>query len=132
MNTDLNLLINNPLYTGLFTTSLRLTSATYQDLVVEGLEESQQLIDSVTIRLEAKDLQGGYIDSWIFTVPVPYEQAATQQFVPYPELTLEQMLGWPRVLVEVVKEIAQFQSRIYDRVTAPAPSTNVLFPNFTL
>jgi hypothetical protein len=135
MNTDLNLLINNPLYTGLFTTSLRLTSATYQDLVVEGLEESQQLIDSVTIRLEAKDLQGGYIDSWIFTVSVPHVQSGavgTQQFVPYPELTLEQMLGWPQVLVEVVREIAQFQSRIYDRVTAVTPSPKVLFPNFSL
>ena len=130
--TELNLHINNPKYLELFTTGIRLTSATYQDLVVEGHEESQQLIDSVTIRLEAKDLEGGYIDSWIFTVAVPHMLAADQQFVPYPELTLEQILGWPHVLVDTVKEIAEFQSRIYDRVTRPAPSTKVLFPNFSL
>lgn len=130
--TELNLYINNPKYLELFTTGIRLTSATYQDLVVEGHEESQQLIDTVTIRLEAKDLEGGYIDSWIFTVAVPHVQATDQQFVPYPELTLEQMLGWPHVLVDTVKEIAEFQSRIYDQVTRPAPSTKVLFPNFSL
>jgi hypothetical protein len=137
MNTDLNLLINNPSYLELFTTGIRLTSATYQDLVVEGHEESQQLIDSVTIRLEAKDLSGSYIDSRIFTVRVPHVQSAAgtadvQQFVPYPELTLEQMLSWPCVQAEIVKEITEFQSRIYDQVTRPAPSTNVLFPNFSL
>ena len=132
MNTELNLHINNPKYLELFTTGIRLTSATYQDLVVEGHEESQQLIDSVTIRLEAKDLEGGYIDSWIFTVAVPHVQATDRQFVPYPELTLEQILGWPHVLVDTVKEIADFQSRSYDRVTRPAPSTKVLFPNFSL
>ena len=130
--TELNLYINNPKYLELFTTGIRLTSATYQDLVVEGHEESQQLIDTVTIRLEAKDLSGSYIDSWIFTVRVPHVQATDQQFVPYPELTLEQMLGWPHVLVDTVKEIAEFQSRIYDQVTRPAPSTKVLFPNFSL
>jgi hypothetical protein len=138
MNTaELNLYINNPKYLELFTTGIRLTLATYQDLVVEGHEESQQLIDSVTIRLEANDKQGAYIDSRIFTVRVPHVQSAAgtagaPQFVPYPELTLEQILDWPCVQAEIVKEITEFQSRIYDQVTRPASSTKVLFPNFSL
>ena len=134
MNTELNSFVNNPLYLEFFTTDVKMTSATYLDTVVDGHEETQQLIDTVTIRLEAKDLEGGYIDSWIFTVPVPAVYAGTTQFVPYPELTLSQVLMWPQVLVVVVKEISEFQSRIHSRVTAVAPSVNVIYPtaNFNL
>jgi hypothetical protein len=115
----INNIINNEKLTEFFKTSIKIAHVKYTPTSVQGFDEPQTVITAVTFRLEAADLNGELIDSWVFEIEVPLMLNVTgAEFIPYENLNFDQVMDWPDIGHRLITEVTDFQARVKTLVDA--------------